>query len=121
MLTVASREEAAERYPDSLGEYQLLQDITHNGHSVYQSLAEEDKYIIFIGKTLIYVVIIITSLFNKYFPPGDHWYIAQDISNTAVREMRSAMMGQVVVPELGWQYFDSDYDHSNFTDCKTVR
>ena len=53
MLTVTSREEAADKYPDSLGEYQLLEDFTHNGHSVYQSLAKEDKYIIFIGKTLI--------------------------------------------------------------------
>ena len=118
MLNVTSREEAAERYPNSLGEYQLLEDFTHNGHPVYESLAKENKYIIFIGNN---INIIITTLYNKYFPPGDHWYITQDISNTAVREMRSVRKGQLVVPELGWQYFDSDYEHSNFTDCNTVR
>ena len=54
MLNVTSTEEAAEKYPDSLGEYQLLQDITHNGHPVYQSSAREDKYIIYIGNNIIY-------------------------------------------------------------------
>ena len=50
---MTSKGEAAEKYPESLGEYQLLQDITHNGHPVYQSLAGEDKYIIYIGKKII--------------------------------------------------------------------
>ena len=53
MLTVKSKEEAAEKYPDSLGEYQLLRDITLNKHPVYQSLAREDKYIIYVGKNNI--------------------------------------------------------------------
>ena len=49
MLTVTSTEEAAEKYPDSLGEYQL-QNISLNRHPVYQSLAREDRYITYIGK-----------------------------------------------------------------------
>ena len=52
MLTVTSTGEADEKYPDSLGEYQLLQDISHNGHPVYQSLAREDRYIIYIGNNI---------------------------------------------------------------------
>ena len=64
--------------------------------------------------------IIITPL-SKYFPPEYQWYVTHNISDTAVRELRSVKRGQVLVPELGWQYFDSDYDQSSFTDCKTVR
>ena len=33
----------SEKYPESLGEYQLLKNISHNGHPVYQSLAREDR------------------------------------------------------------------------------
>ena len=110
MLNVTSKEEAADKYLDSLGEYQLLQDITQNGHPVYQSLAKGDKYIIYIGKKNIYSYL----NFSKYFTPGYHWYITQNISNNAVKEFRSSRKGQVVVPELGWQY-------SNFTNCKTER
>ena len=35
MLSLNSTGEAGEKYPDSLGEYQLLQNISHNGHPVY--------------------------------------------------------------------------------------
>ena len=53
MLTVKSTKEAAEKYPDSLGEYQLIQDISHhNGHPLYQSLAREDRYLTHIGNNI---------------------------------------------------------------------
>ena len=37
------------KYPESLGEYQLLQDISQNRFPVYQSLARDDRYIFNIG------------------------------------------------------------------------
>ena len=66
-------------------------------------------------------VLILNKTLYSFFPPGDYWYITQDINNNPKKELRSAKKGQVVVPELDWQYFDSDYDHSSFTNCKTVR
>ena len=43
----------AKRYPESLGEYQLLQDKFHNGRPVYQSLARDDRYIINNGELIV--------------------------------------------------------------------
>ena len=51
---MSSPEDRREKYADSLGEYQLIQDISHNGHPVYQSLAREDRYIIYVGKKILY-------------------------------------------------------------------
>jgi len=92
-IKLSSTGTASEKYPDSLGEYQLLQDRYHNGFPVYMSLARDDRYIINIDY---------------------HWFITRNISDTAVREMRNERRGQGLVPELGWQY-------NNFPDCKTVR
>ena len=44
---------ASEKYPDSLGDYQLLQDKYHNEFPVYQSLARDDRYIINIGEYFV--------------------------------------------------------------------
>ena len=44
---------ALEKYPDSLGEYQLLQDKYHNRFPVYQSGARDDRYIINIGEYFV--------------------------------------------------------------------
>ena len=117
MLIVKSMEKAAEIFPGSLGEYQLLKDEYHNGYPVFQNTADDKRYIIYIGNKSI----ISNKTFYCCFPLGNYWYITQDINNNAKKEMRSAKKGQVVVPELGWQYFNSDYDHSSFTNCKTVR
>ena len=43
-------EKAAEKFPDSLGEYKLLKDEYHNGHPVFQNSAKDKRYIIYIGK-----------------------------------------------------------------------
>ena len=43
----------SEKYAGSMGEYQLLQDISFNGRPVYQSLARNDRYILYIGKLFI--------------------------------------------------------------------
>ena len=50
LLEVRGNGSTSEKYPGSLGEYQLLQDRDHNGRPVYQSLASEGRYIIYIGK-----------------------------------------------------------------------
>ena len=50
LLEVRGNGSSSEKYPDSLGEYQLLEDRDHNGRPVYQSLASEGRYIIYIGK-----------------------------------------------------------------------
>ena len=51
---MSSSEDGREKYADSLGEYQLIQDFSHNEHPVYQSLAREDRYIIYIGRKILY-------------------------------------------------------------------
>ena len=50
IIKLSSTGAASEKYPESLGEYQLLQDTSHNGRPVYQSLARDDRYIINIGE-----------------------------------------------------------------------
>ena len=46
IVRVNSSGPAAELYPDSLGEYRLLPDITFNDHPVFQHSAREDRFII---------------------------------------------------------------------------
>ena len=53
-IQLSSNGSSSEKYPGSLGEYQLLQDRDHNGRPVYQSLVRSDRYIIYIGK--IYII-----------------------------------------------------------------
>ena len=54
-VKLSSTGPASEEYPESLGEYQLLQDKFHNGRSVYQSLARDDRYIINNGELIVSV------------------------------------------------------------------
>ena len=53
VLEVRGNGSSSEKYPGSLGEYQLLQERDHNGHPVYQSLASDGRYIIYIGNISI--------------------------------------------------------------------
>ena len=46
IVRVSSSGPAAELYPDSLGEYRLLPDITHNDLPVFQHSARDDIFII---------------------------------------------------------------------------
>ena len=46
MMRVTSSGPAAELYPDSLGEYRLLPDITHDDLPVFQHSARDDRFII---------------------------------------------------------------------------
>ena len=50
IIKLSSTGPASEKYPNSLGEYQLLQDISHNGRPMYQSLPIDDRYILYIGE-----------------------------------------------------------------------
>ena len=105
MLNVTSRKEAAEKYPDSLGEYQLLEDFTHNGHPVYESLAKEDKYIIFIGNN---INIIITALYDKYL----RQFQKVAFSPIALRRDRLASHRETSYlpqPIVGWSTRDITY------------
>ena len=52
MMTVSSSGPAAELYPDSLGEYRLLPDITLNDYPVFQHSARDDRFIIYIGRVV---------------------------------------------------------------------
>ena len=50
IVSVSSSGPAAELYPDSLGEYRLLPDITFNDRPVFQHSLREDRFIISVGK-----------------------------------------------------------------------
>ena len=50
IVRVNSSGPAAELYPDSLGEYGLLPDITLNDLPVYQHFTRDDRFIICVGK-----------------------------------------------------------------------
>ena len=52
-IKLSSTGQASEKYPESLGEYQLLQDTSHNRFPVYQRLARDDRYIINIGEYFV--------------------------------------------------------------------
>ena len=52
IVRVSSSGPAGELYPDSLGEYELMKDIIHNGLPVYQHLARDDRYIIYNGELI---------------------------------------------------------------------
>ena len=50
IVVVSSSGPAAELYPDSLGEYRLMQDLTLNDRPVFKHSARDDRYINSVGK-----------------------------------------------------------------------
>ena len=56
LVRVNSSGPAAELYPESLGEYKLIPDVTHNNRPVYQHLTRDDRYIISVGNTFLYLI-----------------------------------------------------------------
>ena len=56
IVRLSSSGPAGELYPDSLGDYRLMKDVTHNDFPVYQHLARDNRYFIYIGK-LIHVIV----------------------------------------------------------------
>ena len=49
MMRVSSSGPAAELYPDSLGDYRRLPDITHNDLPVFKHTVRDDRFIISVG------------------------------------------------------------------------
>ena len=49
-VTVSSEGPAAEMYPDSMGQYNILSEVYRYDRAVYKHLGREDQFIIFIGK-----------------------------------------------------------------------
>ena len=50
IVRVNSSGPAAELYPDSLGDYRRLPDITHNDLPVFKHTVRDDRFIISVGK-----------------------------------------------------------------------
>ena len=71
-ILLSSNGPSSEKYPDSLGEYQLLPEKSHNGRPVYQSLARDDRYIIYIGNNIIYNYHNIVLIFHTRIPLVHH-------------------------------------------------
>ena len=58
IVRVNSSGPAAELYPDSLGEYRLLPDITFNDRPMYQHSARDDRFIIQNGNLDVLFVLV---------------------------------------------------------------
>ena len=108
---MASSGPAGELYPDSLGEYELMTDIIHNGLPVYQHSAGDDRYIIYNGK----LIISYNSIVNIHITAAYSWFITHEISNSGPRDFISTAeeKGQIA-DDLDWQY-------NRYPNCQTVR
>ena len=49
-MTVSSEGPAAEMYPDSMGQYNVLREVYRYDRAVYKHVDREDRFIIFAGK-----------------------------------------------------------------------
>ena len=49
-VTVSSEGPAAEMYPDSMGQYNILRDVYRYDRAVYKHVDRENRFIIFAGK-----------------------------------------------------------------------
>ena len=49
-VTVSSEGPAAEMYPDSMGQYNILRDVYRYDRPVYKHVDREDRFIIYAGK-----------------------------------------------------------------------
>ena len=52
-VTVSSEGPAAEKYPDSMGQYNIIRDVYRYDRSVYKHVDREDRFIIFTGIQVI--------------------------------------------------------------------
>ena len=84
MMTLNSSGLVAELYPDSLGDYHLLPDISYNHHPVFQHSDENGLHIINNG---IYLVFYISSL-NHLIHTGNIWFLTNETFNSGLRLMR---------------------------------
>ena len=49
-VTVSSEGPAAEMYPDSMGQYNILRDVYRYDRAVYKHVDNEDRFIIYTGR-----------------------------------------------------------------------
>ena len=49
-VTVSSEGPAAEMYPDSMGQYNIMKDVSRYDRPVYKHVDREDRFIIFAGR-----------------------------------------------------------------------
>ena len=49
-VTVSSEGPAAEMYPDSMGQYNILREVYRYERPVYKHVDREDRFIVFAGK-----------------------------------------------------------------------
>ena len=49
-VTVSSEGSAAEMYPDSMGQYDVLRDVYRSDRAVYKHVDREDRFIIYRGR-----------------------------------------------------------------------
>ena len=49
-VTVSSEGPAAEMYPDSMGQYDILREVSRYDRPVYKHVDREDRFIIYTGK-----------------------------------------------------------------------
>ena len=110
IVRLTSSGPAAEFYPDSLGEYRLLSDITFNDLPVFRHSARDDRFIISVGNRNIFLLIN-----NLNSLTGDSWFITQEIANSGLREFSSfkAERGHFVTSR-SWTY-------NRYPNCRTVR
>ena len=50
-VTVSSEGPAAEMYPDSMGQYDILREVYRYDRPVYKHVDREDRFIIYTGRT----------------------------------------------------------------------
>ena len=50
-VTVSSEGPAAEMYPDSMGQYNLVKEVVRYDRAVYKHVYREDRFIIYTGRS----------------------------------------------------------------------
>ena len=53
-VTVSSEGSAAEMYPDYMGQYSILRDISRYDRAVYKHVDREDRFIIYTGRNTVF-------------------------------------------------------------------
>ena len=53
-VTVSSEGPAAEMYPDSMGQYNILRDVYRYDRAVYKHVDREDRFIIYTGRNTVF-------------------------------------------------------------------
>ena len=107
-MNVSSEGPISTTYPESMGQYKILKDVYRNGHSVYQHMDREDRFIIYSGSNKS---VCKNCLFEL---SGEFWFFTNDLSDED-GHIRSKEGRKLLVPEKGWLYVNQDVV------CTTVR